>query len=284
MYFDPARHITRQITFDLDQSVLSDVGYYNYSDFVIRDAEWPQLHEMYRSNVDTAGACITGITSRDSIPVSSTITHYLYGFRPTAVYHLENRDTVNRTFYDYNSAGQLYRFIYLSPSSSHGYFITYDGPHELTYRYFAQVTDTAQVSGNGKDYTMEKTNVYAGDRQVSTYQYFERRKPAAKEVIIYNAQHRIVETQAHDYATYRDYNGRDLLMAFKRTDLSGKVTAQIMYSYNRHADLSSVKNVFDETENRDYTYEYDRNGNWVTRLEYINKKLFSKTMRAITYF
>ena len=284
LFFDNNRHITRQITYDLDQSILSDVSYYNYLDFIIRDAEWPQLNEAYHTNVDTASRTITGITYRDSVAVSSTTTQYTYGFRPKTVYHIENRDTVNRTFYDYNGVGQVYRFIFLSPSSSHGYFITFDGWHEARYLYFSQVHDTAMVSDNANDYTMEKVNSYSGDRLKSTYRYFEHQKPAATEVIIYNAQHRIVETRAHDYATFREYNGRDLLTSYKRTDLGERVTAQTLYSYNRHSDLSSIKNVFDETENRDYSYEYDRYGNWITRLEYINKKLFSKTIRTIAYF
>lgn len=126
---------------------------------------------------------------------------------------------------------------------------------------------------------------------------------------VYNDENKVSIKSRGDFNYHHIYKGEDTLLIEERFKSSGLLNNSYKYNYddglliqlqlfngrnrlfkyeynyNIHSDcLSIVKYERSAKSARNYKYEYDKKGNWIKKISYLNGEINVVTMRSINYF
>ncbi len=190
------------------------------------------------------------------------LTSYKYKYDENV--RLIERTNFNRLDrkYEYDSTGNQVKELMFDSEGLMGYW---------TYKY----------DNNG--YKIEKTG-YLGDDFVERWIYeYDQDHKKIKEFMV-GAE--LDNSQTEMVKTY-EYDNKGRLISVLWTDPKTKITSVDKYKYNDKNDIIEHynKNDFQRgiEEIKFYKYQYDKNGNWVKRIEYINSSPTTMTKRKIEY-
>lgn len=264
-----------ETTFDGREHIIQHLQYTN---------DKPGTKTEYSWNKKGENVTITK-RNNDNTEMGREEMKYIKGKLTQKVTYNAHNNPIDKRIYTYNKEGNLAgEAIYLR--SEYVQFKT-------NYSYDEQNRVIVEAKSN-KDGTVQSktTFTYTGDKIASKITVDEKGAEQYSEHFNYDAKGNLISLVAYEKATdtrtvekytYDAANNRTSWAA----ETNGKEEARAEYKYDSSNNLisSTTTNLLAKsTDSRQYTYEYDSNGNWTKKIATLQGKPAFIVERTIKYF
>lgn len=255
---------------------LEIVQYVDNKPFIKTSYEW-----------DTSGKNNTAIIRRNGD--NSEIDHVKMEFHADKLAKKTTLSAQNipteTTAYIYDSKGNVIEEDF--------YLTSYTIQYKNIYKYDKknrQISEASYTAAGKKNF--ETISEYKGNNLTKKYTINAKGETEYSEDFTYDQKGNILTKlryESIDKSTIQD--------KFMYDDKGNKVSWQILknntpisgaqFSYDSHNNLTSVISTDDKNnviDKREYTYEYDKKGNWIKKTSRINNTKLLSSERTITYF